>query len=340
MYCGDLIGLDIFDMPVDVVGEAVEYQCQLIVMIALGLVVAVDILAEHEAVGYLAVADTLGVVAHVVALDLDIGAGGDIVLIVLLAGLPAVGIRHLRVVARLVLPLQRPLLVLHVLEEEERCGILLAVVGAAARGIGSVRQIDASAQAVCGVGLVLPHLALGDKLLGRRRIFLSQIALRRYIPDLHRVDIDSHVIFESGGIVGHRQLRHAAAYPRLHGRGCAVYDDRWRLEGRLVATAEEAEHLAVVGYRLVPRQTYRLQAVDRLYGLGILLLSRQIAHVGRNIYAVAAVCDLHAERRTRRRPLSDAAAGTLLLAERIAALALLQIAGLDELVVVIVEQHA
>ncbi len=348
----------VVDVPVDVVGEAVELERQLVVVVALGVVVRLHVLAQHEAVGDLAAADPIGVDRTVVGLHLDVAAVG---LVVLVSGvallLVARGVELVVVVA--VLPLVLAL-ALHVLVEEERFGLFgvggRLVLGLPGRvvllaggvGVDGVSLGDAGVPvlSVVGPGAVDDLLALGDELsLLVGRVLVAQLAGAGDILDGDRFEVDEDSLLERRAVVGHRHLRGGAADPGVERRGLGVEAQQRGLLLDLAGRREEAQHLVVGGdVALVPREEDRLQTFDRADLVGTIV---EPAHVGHGVDVVVAVGDAFAQREGRARGLrlgrgAVGRGGALLLLDLVpaGAFALGEGVFLHQIALAVIEQHA
>lgn len=77
----------VFDVPVHVVGVFVEFQCQFVVVVTLGVVVFIDVLAQHEAVNDITIAHSAVNIGNIVGFYFDVCAIGLLVFIVFISGL-------------------------------------------------------------------------------------------------------------------------------------------------------------------------------------------------------------------------------------------------------------
>lgn len=66
----------VLDMPICIVGEVPEFQCQFVMAITLGVIVIFLVLSQHETVDDRPVAQSLGVVGYIVSFHLNVGAVG------------------------------------------------------------------------------------------------------------------------------------------------------------------------------------------------------------------------------------------------------------------------
>ena len=59
-------------MPVRLVREVFEFQCQLVVAVALGVIIMYHVLSQHETINDVPVTQSLGIVGDVVRMYLNV----------------------------------------------------------------------------------------------------------------------------------------------------------------------------------------------------------------------------------------------------------------------------
>ena len=315
----------VFDVPVHVVGIFVELQCQFVMVVTLGIIVVSDIFTQHEAVNNVTVAHPAVNIGNIVGFYFDVSTIGLLVFIEFIFGL-VVQSRCIQFFITVCVLLFVFSFSLHVFIEEE------CFVGFSMSQFGIVRPLAVifrfryrdsffvvvdvviirftfrdtcrpmfivacsfgirNAFAICYKVSIIFNVIIWIPVDGA---FLAQIAFRRYVLDGNRLEVDIYILVKVGTVVGNGHFGSGTAYPGVQFDGCPVYNCHF-IVLHASCNGEIAEHLVVVGYFIpIPLEGNAFQAVCGFYGFGIVIIRKQVLHIGHRINPIASVGDFQFE---------------------------------------------